>query len=180
MSFFDIFRHPPKLKEFDTTASQNININILEEFVDINGTKISLPCRKDELRGIFGEWMFSMDNLTGTSLRYIYIWHELGIVAYSYDDENVDCISLQFYPGEKRNSINSPKNIFGGSVMVDGNNWMLMFEDEKCPKFDGIKLPIKLVDYGNFSLMMTTDIKRGKRIQGLGINKKTRLNLEEI
>lgn len=178
MRLFDILKKLSKQNEFDTTPSCHININITEEFMDINGTKLLLPCHKDELKSIFGEWMFSMDNLTGTSIRYIYIWHELGIVAYSEDDENVNCVSLQFHPPQKKNAINSPKNMFGGSITVNGESWELLFENVKSPKVDKIKLPIKLAHYGNFTLCATNNIRHRQCVQCLGINKKTILNYE--
>lgn len=177
MGLFDKFSKKPRLEDFDTTASQNIRIALTEEVMDINGTKLTLPCHKDMLKSIFGEYTLSMDNIGGTGVRYIYLWHELGIIAYSKNDECVNCISIQFYPNEKKYAPNATKNIFGGSVTVDGAGWLSLFVDEKQPKLDGMTLPFKLKHHGNFTLCATTCKKPKGRIRSLGINKKTELNL---
>ena len=176
MGIFDKFRKAPDITSFDTTASQQIRFQITEEYLDINGTRLTLPCSKAVLKEIFGEYMLSMDNIGCTGVRYIYLWNELGIVAYSNDDENVNCISVQFFP-RKKNAMNFPKNIFGGSVTVNGADWLTLFADEKQPKLDGMTLPFKLVHYGNFTLCVSVADKPKGRIQSLGINKKTELNL---
>ena len=177
MGFFDKFRKAPSIEDFDTTPSQHIKFALTEEVLDINGTKLTMPCHKDALTGIFGEYTLSMDNIGGTGVRYIYLWHELGIVAYSRDDESVNCISLQYFPNEKKYALNSTKNIFGGTVTVDGADWMTLFVDEKQPKLDGMKLPFKLVHHGNFTLCASVAKKPKGQVRSLGINKKTELKL---
>ena len=178
MALFDIFRKKtPSVEDFDTTPSQHIKFALTEDVLDINGTQITIPCHKDVLKDIFGEYTLSMDNIGGTGIRYIYLWHELGIIAYSKDDENVNCISIQFFPNAKKYSPNSTKNIFGGSVTVDGADWMTLFVDEKQPKLDGMTLPFKMRHYGNFSLLVSVADKPKGRIRSLGINKRTELNL---
>lgn len=178
MGLFDAFmRKAPSAEDFDTTPSQNIRFELTEEQLDINGTKLTLPCHKDMLKGIFGEYTLSMDNIGGTGIRYIYLWHELGIAAYSKNDECVNCISLQFFPRKKKYAQDSTKNIFGGSITVDGGDWRTLFVDEKQPKLDGMKLPIKLKHHGNFTLCVSVADKPKGRIQSLGINKKTELKI---
>ncbi|MBE6901982.1 MAG: hypothetical protein E7478_05865 [Ruminococcaceae bacterium] len=177
MGFFDIFRKAPSVEDFDTTPSQHITFALTAEELDINGTKLTMPCHKDELTGIFGDYTLSMDNIGGTGVRYIYLWHKLGIVAYSRDDESVNCISLQLFPNEKKYALNSTKNIFGGTVTVDGADWMTLFVDEKQPKLDGMKLPFKLVHHGNFTLCASVAKKPKGQVRSLGINKKTELKL---
>lgn len=178
MGLFDPFKKKvPSVEDFDTTPSQHIKFALTEELLDINGTKLTLPCHKDVLTGIFGDYTLSMDNIGGTGVRYIYLWHELGIIAYSKDDECVNCISLQFLPHEKKYDLNSTKNIFGGTVTVDGADWLTLFVDEKQPKLDGMTLPFKLVHHGNFTLCASVAKKPKGRIRSLGINKKTELKL---
>ena len=177
MRLSSMLRNKSRPESLDTTASCDIHIDITEEFISVNGMKFSIPCHKDELKSIFGEWMFSMDNITGTSLRYIYIWHEIGIVAYSKDDENVNCVLIQFYPSEKKKAINLPKKVFGGSVTVNGESWITLFKEEKYLRIERIRMPLKLVHYGNFTLCMSGDTKHKKSIKSLGINQKTTLGL---
>lgn len=177
MGLFDRFKKAPSIEDFDTTPSRNIRFELTEEVLDINGTKLTLPCHKDVLKGIFGEYALSMDNIGGTGVRYIYLWHELGIIAYSNDDECVNCISVQFFPHENKYAPNAAKNIFGGSVTVDGADWITLFVDEKQPKLDGMTLPLKLKHYGNFTLCVTVAKKPKGTIKSLGINKRTELNL---
>lgn len=177
MGLLDFFKKAPSIEDFDTTPSQHIKFALTEEELDINGTKLTLPCHKDVLTGIFGEYTLSMDNIGGTGVRYIYLWHELGIVAYSKNDECVNCISLQFYPNAKKYALNSTKNIFGGSVTVDGADWLTLFVDEKQPKLDGMTLPLKLKHHGNFTLCVSVADKPKGRIRSLGINKRTELKL---
>lgn len=177
MGLFDRFKKVQSIEDFDTTQSKDITIAITEDVIVINGTKLVIPCHKDELKELFGEYMLSMDNINCTGVRYIYIWHELGIVAYSKDDENVNCISFQFFPRDKEHSMNLPKNIFGGKATVNGADWLTLFDDVKQPKLDGMKLPIKLVHHGDFTLCASICKKPKGRIRSLGINKKTELKL---
>ncbi len=178
MGFFDLFKKKvPSVEDFDTTPSRDIRFELDEEELDINGTKLTLPCHKDVLTGIFGEYTLSMDNIGGTGVRYIYLWHELGILAYSKDDKNVNCISVQLFPHENKYAPTATKNIFGGRVTVDGEDWLTLFVDEKQPKLDGMTLPLKLKHHGNFTLCVTVASKPKGRIRSLGINKRTELKL---
>lgn len=177
MGLFDKFKKSPSVEDFDTTPSKGITIALTEEVMDINGKQLTLPCHKDMLKDIFGEYTLSMDNIGGTGVRYIYLWHELGILAYSKNDECVNCISIQFYPNGKKYAPNATKNIFGGTVTVDGADWLTLFVDEKQPKLDGMTLPFKLKHHGNFSLLVSVSDKPKGRIRSLGINKRTELDL---
>lgn len=124
----------------------NLNINLGYAGIEINGTKIQLPCHIGTLKKLFGEPRVSRftpveygdEDLTDEEVdmlnadcadNTVYIWDNLGIICYTYDRENVESISIYLRDSklEERADI-YPQQNFSGRLTILDEPWINALE----------------------------------------------------
>ena len=190
MSLFDIFNtknktveeeHDPA-EDFDRTASEHISIDVNEEYVTINGTKLTLPIKINTLIEFFGEPEiqtfegFHIDvqdkeindffNSALSGKRANYSWNELGLYAFTQDSANVTTLMMMLRP-----SINPetpdiyPKNMYGGKFTINGGEWFPVMKPVKTKYSNSSEKNIKLGRHRIFGSFTDRDKKDKKRTE---------------
>lgn len=146
MGFFDIFRKNKPAEEhdpaegYDRTPSQDITINVTEEYIEINGKPFMLPIKTEELFDMFGEAQkhtfgkINIDYLTKetnellnhfvSAQRTNFTWNDLGLYAYTDDGRYANALTIRLRPSKYRKDPEQyPTNMFGGTLTVNGLHW---------------------------------------------------------
>lgn len=147
MGFFDLFKKKPALN------TSRLVINLTENGLDVNGTRIALPCNIDALNYLFGSSRKTVHPQVFTNEKnYNYTWDKIGIYCYSKGGTIVHNISVRIN-GEPNLSY-SPSSLFNGIYTINGENWFDVMKNGETEwlEDEGIKIPIfKRVELGNYA-----------------------------
>ena len=117
MGLGDFFRNlfggsKPKIK------SEELNIDLTQDGMTINGRRIDIPCHIDTLIDIFGK-----PSKTGKKVHGNYKWDELGLRCYT-DSNNkvVSCIGIKTKAGEA-DTKHDPTGMYKGILTIEGQQW---------------------------------------------------------
>ena len=158
MGFFDRFKknepvveeHDPA-EDYDRTPSQNIAINVTEEFIEINGNQFTLPIKMEELFAIFGEaekktfgkvnieYLTQEDNdminRSAGDQRANFAWNELGLYAFTKESKYAKTLMVRLRPSaDGKDPEHYPTNMFGGTLTINGAHWFEFLKPVK-PKY---------------------------------------------
>ena len=193
MGFFDLFKkdepvieeHDPA-EDYDRTPSQNISINVTEEYVEINGKKFTLPIKMEELFDIFGEAQKhtfgkvniefltqeqnDMINNSVSEQRANFTWNDLGLYAYTNEGRYADCLMARLRPCvDREDPEHYPQNMFGGTLTINGAHWFEFLKPVK-PEYSNSSNKSRTlgrhVIYGDFTEREFKDKKRTDRHYG--------------
>lgn len=189
MGFFDLFKknepvideHDPA-DDYDTTPSKDITIDVDEEYITINGKRLSLPINMNELVELFGKpekqtfgkvYLDVLDDEDNEYLNAIagqrinYVWNDLGLYAYTNDRVYVKTLMLVIRPYEDRETPEIyPKNMFGGTFTINGGSWFEPLKPIKTKYSNSAEKSLKLgrhLIYANFTSRDFKDKKRTER-----------------
>ncbi len=148
MGFFDLFRKKPAL---DTSR---LVINLTEDGLDVNGTRIILPCNIGALKYLFGsprKTVHDSTTLTGEK-NYTYTWDKIGLYCYSRGGSVVRCIAARMN-GEPDLDY-SPSSLFEGFYTINGESWFDVMKNGETEWIEDIdfRIPVfKRVLIGKYS-----------------------------
>ena len=129
MGLFDAFKKQPVI------APENLNINITDNGMQLNGALVQLPCTVDSLTAILGKprevvYQTPKSQIDPMMLaqfpelaakRINYTWDALGVYCYTRSDSMVNCIGVQHKVRLKVN--HTPESLFCGTLTVNGTSW---------------------------------------------------------
>ena len=99
-------------------TSEELNINLTEDGLTINGREINVPCHLDVLTGIFGKPV-----KTGKKAHGNYKWDALGLRCYTDSNSKVvTCIGIKTQAGEA-DTQHDPTGMFKGVLTIEGQQW---------------------------------------------------------
>lgn len=187
MGFFDLFKknepvveeHDPA-EDFDRTPSQNISINVTEEYVEINGKQFTLPVKMEELVQLFGEpqkhtfgkvnieFLSQEDNdMINSSVseqRANFAWNDLGLYAFTNEGRYAKTLMVMLRPRtDGTDPEHYPTNMFGGTLTVNGGSWFEFLKPVKTEYSNSAskgRVLGRYIIYGHFT---TRDFKDKKR-----------------
>lgn len=127
-----------KKKSAVSVNSKAVTIDIREDGLVINGKKLDVPTHIKALSDIFGKprkipcKTSAEDREVYAKLhpgeivvqRVNYAWDELGLMCYTNNGSVVNCFGIEFNPPESYRSASTPKNMFGGTVFINGKPWL--------------------------------------------------------
>lgn len=134
MGFFDRFKKSKSKPEtVEAFNSEKTTVDFTENGVFINGNRIEIPMHIDALTRIFGRARTSSHKADAgdkafmnmvyheqVTKRVNYTWDDLGIIAYTRTGKVVSSFAVQF---TEENYPQSPKNVFKGTVAINGKPW---------------------------------------------------------
>ncbi len=128
MGFLDFFK-----SIFGGTKCQfqpeELDINVTDNAIIVNGNSIEFPCMLDDIAKLFGKPSRTSDPKTNV----IYTWDKLGIICYAKAGSKVVfCISLLTRPEDGPDTY--PRSPYIGRLLINGENWekvMYGGEDEE-------------------------------------------------
>lgn len=190
MGFFDLFKknepvveeHDPA-EDYDRTPSQNIAVNVTEEYVEINGKQFSLPIKMEELVELFGEPVKhtfgkvnieclsqednDMINRSVSEQRANFAWDDLGLYAFTNESKYAKTLMVRLRPRVDRDDPEQyPKNMFGGTLTISGAHWFEFLKPVK-PKYSNSDSKGRVLGrhiiYGSFTEREFKDKKRTDR-----------------
>lgn len=117
MGFFDFFKDlfggsKPKY------APEELNINITDTSVSINGNIIEVPCHLDRLKAFFGK----PRKFVGKSGNINFTWDDLGVYCYTKGNNVVYCIAVKAHKGDIVTDTD-PRSMFKGVLTINGEPW---------------------------------------------------------
>ncbi len=201
MGFFDLFKkNKPAIEEhdpaedYDRTPSQDITINVTEEYIEINGKQFILPIKMEELFAIFGEaqkhtfgkvdidFLTKEDNdLINNSVseqRANFTWNALGLYAFTNEGRYADCLMVMLRPStDGTDPEHYPTNMFGGTLTINGARWFEFLKPVK-PEYSNSSNKKRVLGrhiiFGNFTNRDFKDKKRtDKQYSNIQISMKT-------
>lgn len=131
MKFFDKLFGNKKMEK-----GQPVTLNLHEGGFELNGQLFSFPASVSELIEVLGEPRgveidFAQRTREGLSKDYgfdvdsfrpmRYYWDNFGIVASTYDNENIRNIVIFF--GKSKHPLPTTKCAFSGTLLLDGQPW---------------------------------------------------------
>ncbi|MBQ8196276.1 MAG: hypothetical protein IJZ47_13050 [Oscillospiraceae bacterium] len=186
MGIFDIFRknkpaeeHDPA-EDYDRTPSQDITINVTEEYIEINGKQVVLPVKMEELFDMFSAAQkhtfgkIDIDFLTKEDNDFInesvseqranFTWNDLGLYAYTNEGRYADCLMVMLRPStDGSDPEHYPQNMFGGTLTISGAHWFEFLKSVK-PEYSNSsnkhRTLGRYVIYGEFTEREFKDKKR--------------------
>lgn len=193
MGFFDLFRknepvveeHDPA-EDYDRTPSQNITINVTEEYVEINGKQFTLPIKMEELFAIFGEAQkhtfgkVNIDFLSKEDNDFInesvseqranFAWNDLGMYAFTNEERYAKTLMVRLRPStDGDDPEHYPTNMFGGTLTINGAHWFEFLKPVKT-KYSNSKNKGRVIGrhiiYGSFTNRDFKDKKRTDKHYG--------------
>ncbi len=189
MGFFDLFRKNKPAEEldpaedYDRTPSQDITINVTEEYIEINGKQFMLPIKMEELFDIFGaaqkhtfgkidiDFLTKEDNdLINEAVseqRANFTWNDLGLYAYTNEGRYADCLMVMLRPStDGSDPEHYPQNMFGGTLTINGEHWFEFLKSVK-PEYSNSKNKNRklgrYIIFGDFTEREFKDKKRTYR-----------------
>ncbi len=187
MGFLDLFKkNEPVVEEYDPaedydrTPSQDITINVTEEYVEINGKQFMLPIKIEELFDMFGEaqkhtfgkvnidFLTKEDNdLINESVseqRANFAWNELGLYAFTNESRYAKTLMVRLRPSiYKADPEQYPTNMFGGTLTINGAHWFEFLKPIKTKysnSSDKSRVIGRYIIYGSFTERDFKDKKR--------------------
>ena len=148
MGFFDFFKNlfggsKPKI------ASEELDINVTETVICINGNNVDIPCHLDALIKYFGKPKRSPSK----SGNVIFTWDALGLYCYTKGNNVVHCFAVKVNNGDMSTPF-EPKTLFKGKLSICGENWEeVMYKGEDMEGFfrqrvfEGLYLVAEYVDF---------------------------------
>ncbi len=115
MSFADFFK-----SIFGGTKCQfqpdELDINVTDDAIIINGNKLLLPCMLDGIAKLFGK-----PRATEPRTNVIYTWDELGIICYARTGSKmVHCLSIRTQPWVEYFDFD-PHSPYVGKIRINGD-----------------------------------------------------------
>lgn len=187
MGFFDLFKknepvteeHDPA-EDYDRTPSQDITINVTDEYVEINGKQFTLPIKMEELFDIFGEaqkhtfgkvnieYLTQEDNdMINNSVseqRANFAWNDLGLYTFTNEGRYAKTLMLRFRPStDNDDPEHYPTNMFGGTLTINGAHWFEFLKPVKTKysnSSDKSRVIGRYIIYGSFTERDFKDKKR--------------------
>lgn len=190
MGFSDLFKknkpaveaHDPA-EDYDRTPSQDITINVTEEYIEINGKQVVLPVKMEELFDMFGAAQkhtfgkIDIDFLTKEDNDFInesvseqranFTWNDLGLYAYTNEGRYADCLMVMLRPStDGSDPEHYPQNMFGGTLTINGAHWFEFLRSVK-PEYSNSKNKNRklgrYIIFGEFTEREFKDKKRTER-----------------
>ena len=97
---------------------EELNIDLTQDGITINGKRIDVPCHIDVLIGIFGK-----PSKTGKKFNGNYKWDELGLRCYTDSDNKVvKCVGIKTNAGEG-DTKHDPTGMYKGVLTIEGEQW---------------------------------------------------------
>ncbi len=137
-----------------------MDIELTKQFLVIGDRAIEIPCHIDTLKEIFGEpKRYVFGEVAGLSeslnavlpVRTNYVWHEWGVLAYTYNGFSVATLEFRLRPnkteGYKEPSF-YPKKMFSGNITINGRPWIEFVRDGELSETE----TFKKVNYGKFKV----------------------------
>jgi len=137
-----------------------MDIDLLKQFLVIGDRAIEIPCHIDTLKDIFGEpEKYVFGDVAGLSeslnavlpVRTNYVWHECGVLAYTYNGFSVATLEFRLRPtkteGYKEPSF-YPKKMFSGNITINGRPWIELIRDGELSETE----TFKKANYGKFKV----------------------------
>lgn len=117
MGFFDFFKNlfGGQKSKF---APDELDINITDNAININGNIIDVPCHLDSLKKFFGK----PRKFVGKSGNINFTWDGLGVYCYTKGNNVVYCFAIKVNPSEIATDFD-PKNMFCGKLNISGAPW---------------------------------------------------------
>lgn len=190
MGFLGLFKkdepvideHDPA-EDYDRTPSQNISINITEEYVEINGKQFTLPVEMEKLFELFGEAQKhtfgkvnieyltqednDMINRSAGEQRANFAWNDLGLYAFTKEGRYAKTLMVRLRPTvDSDDPEQYPANMFGGTLTINGAHWFEFLKPVK-PKYSNSdskgRVLGRYIIYGSFTEREFKDKKRTDR-----------------
>ncbi|MBE6901980.1 MAG: hypothetical protein E7478_05855 [Ruminococcaceae bacterium] len=174
-----IEEHDPA-EDYDRTPSQNIAINVAEEYVEINGKQFTLPIKMEELVQLFGEaeketfgkvnieYLTQEDNdminRSVSEQRANFAWDDLGLYAFTNEGRYAKTLMVRLRPRvDHDDPEHYPTNMFGGTLTINGAHWFEFLKPVK-PKYSNSASKGRVLGrhiiYGSFTDRDFKDKKR--------------------
>ena len=125
-----------KTEKATAFSSKSYSIDIRDDGFVINGTKLDLPIHIDALTAVLGkprsvsfktkaEDRAFLEELHSEPVtnRVNYTWDALGLMCYTYNGKVVNTFGICTQP-PTNNSPSNPKEIFEGTLTVNGQPWL--------------------------------------------------------
>jgi len=117
MGFFDFFKNlfggaKPKY------APEELDINITDSAISINGNTVDCPCHLNELKKLFGKPRKSASRSGNVN----FTWDELGVYCYTKGNNVVYCFAVRVNLGGIATDFD-PKCMFKGRLNINGAPW---------------------------------------------------------
>ncbi len=118
MGFCDFFKNlfgaaKPKY------APEELDINITDNAISINGNTVDCPCHLDALKKFFGKPRKFVGKKHG---NINFVWDELGVYCYTKGNNVVYCFAIKVNLGEIVTDFD-PKRMFKGKLSINGAPW---------------------------------------------------------
>lgn len=118
MGFADFFKNlfgagKPKY------APDELDINITDNAIRINGNTVDCPCHLDALKKFFGKPRKFVGKKHG---NINFVWDELGVYCYTKGNNVVYCFAIKVNPSEIVTDFD-PKSMFRGRLCINGAPW---------------------------------------------------------
>lgn len=98
--------------------SEELNIDLTQDGITINGRHIDVPCHLDVLKDMLGKPV-----KTGRKAHGNYKWDELGLRCYTDSGSSVvSCIGIKTSQGEA-DTKHDPTGMFRGVLTIEGMPW---------------------------------------------------------
>ena len=118
MGFCDFFKNlfggsKPKY------APEELDINITDKAIYINGNIVDCPCHLDTLKKFFGKPRKFVGKKHG---NVNFVWDELGVYCYTKGNNVVYCFAIKVNRGDIVTDFD-PKSMFRGRLCINGAPW---------------------------------------------------------
>lgn len=100
-------------------APEELDINITDNAISINGNIVDCPCHLDALKTLFGKPRRSASK-AGNNVNFT--WDELGIYCYTKGNNVVYCFAIRVNQGGIKTDFD-PKRMFQGRLNINGLPW---------------------------------------------------------
>lgn len=100
-------------------APEELDINITDNAICINGNTIDCPCHLDALKKLFGKPRKFVGKKHG---NINFTWDELGVYCYTKGNNVVYCFAVKAKQGDIVTDVD-PKRMFKGRLNINGAPW---------------------------------------------------------
>lgn len=137
-----------------------MDIDLTKQFLVIGDRAVEIPCHIDTLKEIFGEpEKHVFGEVAGLSeslnavlpVRTNYVWHEWGVLAYTYNGFSVATLEFRLRTAKTEPSF-YPNKMFGGNITINGRPWIELVRDGEL----SVTETFKKAYYGKF--MVTAEL----------------------